>query len=168
VDVFKETTGFYPRRWLSSGYLAEKMLVRNGVEITFFHEIEYPIQAMARASFYGARMETLYKGFVGEGYENDINGAYPHAATTIPDPTQRRRISSREVNADAKFGFFRILADVPSSVKIAPFPFRMRFNMIFYPYGTFETFVTLPELLAVDMYYGKERYRILEGYQRDI
>ena len=38
--------------------------------------------------------------------------------------------------------------------------------MIFYPYGTFETSVTLPELQVVnECYRGKVRYKILEGYQ---
>jgi hypothetical protein len=165
VDTFQATCGFYPSRWLSSGYLAEKMLIHNGIKMPYFTDVEYPIQNLARAAFYGARIETLYKGFVGDGYEHDINGAYPYAATTVPDLEQGRWIDSTTVDPSAKLGFFHIIARVPSGIRIAPFPFRSRWGMIFYPYGTFETYVTLPELQAVDQHYDKVRYRILEGYQ---
>ena len=83
--TFYDTYNFYPARWLSAGYLAEKVLIANNVNIPYFNEIAYPIQKQARACFYGGRFEMFYKGFVGKGYEYDINSAYPCALTTIPD-----------------------------------------------------------------------------------
>jgi DNA polymerase family B len=166
VDTYKAACGFYPSRWLSAGYLAEKMLIYNNINLPYFHDIEYPVQKLALSAFYGGRIETLYKGFVGEGYENDINSAYPYAATTIPDLYQGRWVASKVVEPAAKLGFFHIIAKVPSTVRIAPFPFRSKFNMIFYPFGSFETYVTLPELKVVDAYYSNNvQYQIVEGYQ---
>jgi hypothetical protein len=166
VKTFHETYSFYPARWLSSGYLAEKVLIANNVVVPYFHEIKYPIQKLARACFYGGRFEMLYKGFIGNGYEYDINAAYPYALTTIPDLHDGHWIESNEIKEDARLGFFHIRAQVHSSVRVAPFPFRQKNNRIFFPFGQFETFVTLPELLAVNaLNTEKIGYKILQGYQ---
>ena len=167
INTFHQAYGFYPNRWLSAGYLAEKVMIANGINIPYFHDIEYPIQKLARASFYGGRFEMLMKGLVGKAYDYDINSAYPYALTTIPDLTQGRWLDSEEIHPDAKLGFFHIVANVPSSVRVAPFPFRTSWGMIFYPFGKFSTYVTLPELLAVRSLNldAKINFKILEGYQ---
>jgi hypothetical protein len=167
INIFHQAYGFYPNRWLSAGYLAEKVMIANGINVPYFYDIEYPIQKLARASFYGGRFEMLMKGFVGKAYDYDINSAYPYALTNVPDLTQGRWIDSEEIHPDAKLGFFHIVANVPSSVRVAPFPFRTKWGMIFYPFGKFETYVTLPELLAVRSLNvdAKIGFRILEGYQ---
>lgn len=167
INIFHQAYGFYPNRWLSAGYLAEKVMIANGINVPYFHDIEYPIQKLARASFYGGRFEMLMKGFVGKAYDYDINSAYPYALTTIPDLTQGKWIDSEEIHPDAKLGFFHIVANVPSSVRVAPFPFRTTRGMIFYPFGKFSTYVTLPELLAARSLNlnAKIGFKILEGYQ---
>lgn len=166
VKMFYDSYGFYPNRWLSAGYLAEKVLIANGLNIPYFHDIEYVIQKMARACFYGGRFEIHCKGFVGKGYDYDINSAYPYALTTIPDLTRGRWIDSPVLNPDARLGYFRIVAQVHSGIRIAPFPFRTKWGMIFYPFGKFETNVTLPELLAVNAVgSSKISFKILDGYQ---
>lgn len=166
VGTYHDAFGFYPRRWHSAGYLAEKMLIHNKINIPLFHEIEYPIQKMARACFYGGRFEILRKGFVGKAYDYDINSAYPYALTTIPDLTKGQWEWSPAINQDARLGFFHIMGQVHSSVKIAPFPFRTKYGMIFYPFGKFDTYVTLPELLAVRaLGSDKIRFKVLEGWQ---
>lgn len=166
VQTYHDAFGFYPRRWPSAGYLAEKMLIYNKVNIPLFHEIEYTVQKMARACFYGGRFEILQKGFVGKAYDYDINSAYPYALTTIPDLVKGRWEWSNAVNPDSRLGFFHIVAQVHSSVKVSPFPFRTKYGMIFYPFGKFETYVTLPELLAVlALGSDKIRFKILEGCQ---
>lgn len=164
LDTFYRVFEFYPRNWISSGYLAEKVLIYNGIEIPFFHDIPYEVQELAWGAFYGGRFELIQRGFIGECYLYDINSAYPYALTTMPDLTQGRWISSNRINPKAALGFFHIRADIDNSVKVAPFPFRTKGNRIIYPVGEFEPDVTLEELKAVD---GdpRIRYKILESYQ---
>jgi len=59
VDTFYGMFGFYPQNWISSGYVAEKVLTYNGTEMPFFHDFEYPIQELARAAFVGGRFELI-------------------------------------------------------------------------------------------------------------
>jgi hypothetical protein len=164
LDTFHKVFGFYPRNWVSSGYLAEKVLIHNHINIPRFNETEYAVQELARMCFYGGRFELIKKGFIGYCCLYDFNSAYPYALTLIPDITNGKWISSNKIHPKAKLGFFHIIADIDFSVKICPFPFRMKNGTIAYPFGKFETFVTLEELKAVE---GDPRikYEILESYQ---
>lgn len=164
IKTFYEVFRFYPANWISSGYLAEKVLINNGINIPLFNETPYEVQELARQSFYGGRFELVVRGHIGECYLYDINSAYPFALTTIPDITNGKWISSKKINPKAKLGFFYILAKVSDSVKIAPFPFIKKNRTICYPSGKFKTYVTLDELNAVT---GDPRtkYTVLESYQ---
>ena len=164
IELFCETFGFYPRSWISSGYLAEKVLVFNQIPIPYFHEIEYPIQDLAWRCFYGGRFELIKRGFIGECYLYDINSAYPYALTQIPDITNGKWFDGTKINPKSKLGFFHIRAIISDDVKIAPFPFKTQNDRIIYPTGEFETFVTLEELKSV---FGDDRisYKILDSYQ---
>jgi len=164
IQTFHKVFGFYVDNWISSGYLAEKVLIKNGINIPLFNETPYEVQELARSSFYGGRFELIQRGYIGECYLYDINSAYPYALTTIPDITDGKWISSKKIILKAKIGFFFILADIDPTVKIAPFPFVKKNRTICYPCGKFKTFVTLDELKMVD---GdpKIKYTILESYQ---
>lgn len=164
LDTFHEAYGFYCANWISSGYLAEKVLIYNKISIPLFGEILYDIQKLAWKSFYGGRFELIQRGFIGECYLYDINSAYPYALTFLPDITDGKWITTKKINPKSALGFFHIHAQVDYSVKIAPFPFRTVNNRIIYPCGEFETFVTLEELKAVT---GdpKIKYKIIESYQ---
>jgi hypothetical protein len=164
VDTFYATFGFYPRNWISSGYLAEKVLINRGIEMPFFHDFEYPVQQLARAAFYGGRFELVQRGYIGECYLYDLNSAYPHALSLLPDLIKCKVATGDTIRSKAAVGFFHIIADIDPSVKVAPFPFRTKDNRIIYPVDEFETYVTLDELNAVK---GDPRikYRILESVQ---
>jgi len=164
LDTFHKTFGFYPANWVSSGYLAEKVLVFNGVDMAKFTDIAYFVQDLAWKSFYGGRFELIQRGYIGECYIYDINSAYPYALTFLPDLTDGKWISSTKINPKASVGFFHIRVNISYSVKIAPFPFRTKNNRIIYPTGEFETFVTLEELKVI---IGDTRikYKILESSQ---
>jgi len=164
ASTFYDVFGFYPANWISSGYLAEKVLIFNSVDIASFTDIEYSVQDLAWKSFYGGRFELVQRGFIGDCYLYDINSAYPYALTFLPDITNGKWMESTKINPHASVGFFHIRANVSDSVKIAPFPFRTKNNRIIYPTGEFETFVTLEELKAV---HGDTRikYKIIESYQ---
>lgn len=164
VKTFHDTFGFYPANWISSGYLAEKVLINNGISVPTFNETPYEVQELARQSFYGGRFELIQRGFIGECYLYDINSAYPFALTTLPDITNGKWIRSEKINPKSKLGFFAISVDVDDNVKIAPFPFRKKNGTICYPCGRFKTFVTLDEISMIRQD-PKIKYRILESYQ---
>ncbi|MGI0074155.1 MAG: DNA polymerase [Nitrosotalea sp.] len=164
LDTFFGAYGFYPANWVSSGYLAEKVLIHNEIPIPFFNDTLYDIQKLAWESFYGGRFELIQRGFIGQCYLYDINSAYPYALTFLPDITDGKWIGTRKINPGSALGFFHIRAQIDYSVKIAPFPFRTKNNRIIYPTGEFETFVTLEELKAIT---GdpKIKYKIIDSYQ---
>lgn len=164
LDTFFNAYQFYTANWISSGYLAEKVLIFNDIEIALFTDIAYEIQDLAWKSFYGGRFELIQRGYIGECYIYDINSAYPYALTFLPDITDGKWFSSTRINPKASVGFFHIRAYVSDSVKISPFPFRIKNNRIIYPVGEFETFVTLEELKAV-IGDSRIKYKILESFQ---
>jgi len=161
INLFSNAFEFYPARWISSGYLAEKVLFNNGIDIPKFDTIPYDIQDLACKSYFGGRFEILKRGFIGKAYLYDINSAYPYALTQIPDITKGEWVQTDKILKDAKLGFFKIEADIPDCSHIPPFPFRTN-HIIVFPSGKFVTYCTLAELQACK---DDSLYRILEGYQ---
>lgn len=161
ISLFYSAFGFYPQRWISSGYLAEKVLINSSVAMPKFDSIPYEIQELAYRSYFGGRFEIVKRGFIGEAYLYDINSAYPFAITQIPDLSNGKWIQRKSIHPEAQIGFFRINADVPDIKQIPPFPFRVNGNLIF-PSGKFETYVTLDELKACD---NEVDYQILDSWQ---
>lgn len=164
IAIFEAVFGFYPNNWISAGYMAEKVLINNNIPIPLFNELQYPIQEIARSSFYGGRFELIKRGFIGECYLYDLNSAYPYALTTLPDITQGRWFESNKIHPKSKIGFFFIEANISDKVKIAPFPFVKKNRTICYPSGKFRTFVTLDELLMVKDD-PEINYKIIESWQ---
>lgn len=145
ISLFYNAFSFHPAKWPSSGYLAEKVLINNGIEFPKFSSIPFEVQDLAYRSYFGGRFEMLKRGFIGTAYLYDINSAYPFAITQIPDLTQGKWISRKSIHPDAKLGFFEIESDVPDDTYMPPFPFRANGQLIF-PSGKFITYVTLAEL----------------------
>lgn len=164
LETFYDTFRFYVANWISSGYLAEKVLIKNGIYIPLFNEMPYEIQELARQSFYGGRFELVQRGYIGYCCLYDINSAYPHALATLLDITDGRWIRRKSIHPDSKIGFFEIIADIDPTVKICPFPFIKKNGTICYPSGKFRTWVTLAELKMVESD-SKIEYKILESYQ---
>ena len=161
IQLFHNAFSFYPQRWISSGYLAEKVLINNGIEFPKFNSISYEIQELALRSYFGGRFEMHKRGFIGTAYLYDINSAYPNAITKIPDLANGQWVSGKTIYDNAEMGFFRIHANIPDCKYIPPFPFRIRNNIVF-PSGKFETYVTLEELRA---YKNSDFYKILDSWQ---
>ena len=164
IATFEAVFGFYPNNWISAGYLAEKVLINNDIPIPLFNELPYPLQELARNSFYGGRFELVKRGYIGECYLYDLNSAYPYALTKLPDITNGRWFESEKIHHKATLGFFFIEADISDKVKIAPFPFVKKNRTICYPSGKFRTYVTLDELLMVKDDSNIE-YKIIESWQ---
>ncbi|MDH5431231.1 MAG: DNA polymerase [Nitrosopumilus sp.] len=161
VKLFHCAFSFYPAKWPSSGYLAEKVLINHGVNFPKFDTIPYLIQDLSFRSYFGGRFEMIKRGHVGESYLYDINSAYPHAIANLPDLNDGKWLKKKTMHKDAKLGFFKILCDIPDTKHIPPFPFRTNNNIVF-PTGKFITYCTLAELQACK---DDSLYRILEGYQ---
>lgn len=161
VRVFYDAFDFYPQRFISSGYLAEKVLVNNKIRIPFFSETPIQVNDFAWRAYFGARFEIIKRGFIGTAHLYDINSAYPYALTNIPDLTKGKWRASKEILADSQLGFFKILANVPECKYIPPFPFRAN-HKLYFPSGKFITYCTLDELRACN---EPKFYKILESYQ---
>jgi len=164
IDTFEKVFGFYTHNWISAGYLAEKVLIKNDIPIPLFNELPYSLQELARNSFYGGRFELIKRGYIGECYLYDLNSAYPYALTKLPDITNGRWFESKKIHRKAKLGFFFIEANISDKVKIAPFPFVKKNRTICYPSGKFRTYVTLDELQMVSDD-TEIKYKILESWQ---
>jgi hypothetical protein len=164
LKILHEVFEYFPANLISSGYLAEKILINNGIDIPLFNEVPFEAQDLARRAFYGGRFELILRGYIGLCFLYDINSAYPYALTTFPDIRNGRWVNPKKINPKAKVGFFFILADIDDSVKIAPFPFIKKNRTICYPTGKFKTYVSLDELKAVEGD-SRIRYTILESWQ---
>ena len=160
VNLFNDAFGFMAKRWLSSGYLAEKVIINHKIKFPYFNEIPYKIQQFAKRSYFGGRFEILKRGHIGTAYLYDINSAYPYAMTKIPDLLDGKWINQKTINQNAEIGFFRIQADIPDFENIPCFPFRKN-NMIIFPSGKFETYCTLSELKVCDPKF----YKVLDAWQ---
>jgi len=160
IKLFNLAFGFYPQRWISSGYLAEKVLINQNIPIPKFDEIPYDIQDFAWNCYYGGRFEILKRGFIGTAYLYDINSAYPFVFSNIPDFTKGKWRKSKTLDQNALLGFYKIECDIPDCKYIPPFPFKSNDKLIF-PSGKFQTFCTLNELKACE----KKYYSILDSWQ---
>jgi len=161
IKLFHSAFLFYPAKWPSSGYLAEKVLINHGIFFPKFDSIPYTIQDIAWRSYFGGRFEMIKRGFIGKAFLYDINSAYPYAIANLPDLDNGKWIKQKSIHKDAKLGFFKILANIPDEKYIPPFAFRANHSIIF-PSGKFITYCTLAELQACK---DNSLYRILEGYQ---
>src|SRR5206468_6232651 len=112
TNSFYKTWQFYPRKYISAGNTAEKIMINKGVYIPKFHEVPYQVQEAAWSSYYGGRFEQLKKGFVGTVNLYDLNSAYPDALRHMPDITNGRWIAKRELEHKAILGFYQIVATV--------------------------------------------------------
>ena len=63
IDLFGKAFEFYPARWISSGYLAEKVLINHGIDVPFFRDLPYDLQEFAFNSYFGGRFEIIKRGF---------------------------------------------------------------------------------------------------------
>jgi hypothetical protein len=148
ANMVERAFSIRPRKWISSGFLAERALLSNDIPMPLFNDVAYEIQELAYASFWGGRFELIQRGFIGQCYLYDINSAYPYAMTLFPNLNKGKWVRSTKIEKDAYLGFFRIIAEVPHGTVVAPFPFRNEQGLIAFPSGVFETCVTLAELKA--------------------
>jgi hypothetical protein len=161
VKTFSNAFSFYPKRWISSGYLAEKVIINNNVKIPFFNDIPFEIQQMANCCYFGQRTEIFWRGFIGKAYIYDINSAYPYALAQFPDLNDGQWVRRKSIHINARLGFFKIETNIPDLKMIPPFAFK-KHGGNYFPSGKFVTFCTLEELKMCEK---KSYYKILDSHQ---
>ena len=165
IDLFGKAFGFYPARWISSGYLAEKVLINHGIDVPFFRDLPYDLQEFAFNSYFGGRFEIIKRGFIGKAWLYDINSAYPYALSKIPDITKGSwRKGIRSIHKKAILGFFKIEVRYDECEYLPSFAFRRitkNNDLVCFPSGKFVTYATLEELRNVD----QKNYKILDSWQ---
>lgn len=161
ISLFHKAANFYPAKWYSTGYLAEKFLINNSVCFPTFDSIPYSVQNIAYRSSVGGRFEILKRGFIGRANLYDINSAYPHKVANLPDLADGRWLNANHLNPDAKLGFFEIEANIPDTKRVPPFPFKAN-GVVIFPSGRFKTYVTLDELRACE---HNSYFKILDSWQ---
>jgi len=161
ADMFYEAFSFYPSHWISSGYLAEKVLINQGVNVTKFDDIPLEIQELAWNCYVAGRIELVTRGQSEKAYIYDINSAYPYAMTTIPEPTKGTWIQSTKLIPNALLGFFKIKCNIPETKHITPFFFKVRGKIIF-PKGEFITYATLDEIKSCE---DSSWFTIIDSWQ---
>ena len=165
IKLCGDAFGFYCKRYLSSGYLAEKVLINYGVQVPYFKDLPYDLQEFAYNSYFGGRFEMIQRGFIGEAYLYDINSAYPYALTKVPDITKGSwRFGIRQIHENAILGFFKIHVKYDTCEYLPALPFMRKTlagESLIFPSGEFVTFATLEELKQVD----PKNYRIITSWQ---
>lgn len=161
IKLFHDAFRFYTARWLSSGYLAEKILIKYGIDIPRLDETPEEVNEIATNATFGSRIELVRRGFISQVYSYDIKSAYPFALSQIPQMTKGKWIQSKKLEDNVLLGFFKIKCNIPRSKHISPFPFRVNGKLIF-PNGEFTTFVTLTELETCE---DASWYEILDSWQ---
>jgi len=153
---------FYPMKWHSVGYLAEKFMTKYNFPVPYFHEIPFDVQVIAWRAYSAGWFELLKRGYFEKTYQYDINNAYPSALRSIPNLRCGKWEQLRYLDKSALLGFFHIECDIPAETYIPPFAMRLTNHNPIRPTGKFQTFVALAELQA---YNHPEHYSILDSWQ---
>jgi len=165
IELVGKAFGFYPARWISSGYLAEKVLINHGIKVPYFRDLPYDLQEFAFNSYFGGRFEIIKRGFIGKAWLYDINSAYPYALSKMPDILNGRwRYGIKSIHEKAILGFFQVKVKYDECEYLPSFAFRRitkNNDLVCFPSGKFVTFTTLEELKTVD----QKNYDILNSWQ---
>jgi len=161
-DSVRDIIGMYPKRWTSQATIS-KYYFRYYSDIPRIHKIPKAVLNMALKSYSGGRFETIKKGFLPNGYNIDINSAYPFQIQNLADITKGEWKRIKQPSEKALYGFYAAKVHVPL-IPIAPLPFRSISGLIVYPVGDFITHLTRKEYLAyrdlidINILYGVEFY----------
>lgn len=95
-----------------------------------------------RSSYYGGRTQSFFTGIVRDIWGVDVNSLYPYCMRTFGGISHPYITDTLE-----DCGFYRIVAEVPESVKFGPLPMRKKDGTgIQFPVGRFETYASSVEI----------------------
>jgi hypothetical protein len=132
VDI--RTSDFY-----SPANLAVALFKKYGVQIV---PAPPEIERAAYAAFFGGRIECAAYGThfgppcdedLKPVYEYDINRAYPHAMSLLPDLANGRWERAAEFRPESKWSLYHIRWDFLEGWRFYPFPWRATNGAVYYP-----------------------------------
>jgi DNA polymerase type B, organellar and viral len=128
--------GYVPRSWHGPGALARMALRRHNIYAAMA-ESPVDVRIATQSAFAGGRFELFQAGHVeGKVYNADINSAYPHFATMLPNLARGKWRRCRAFEA-GKFAIYHIRYNsVPRSDTPYPLFRRMANGEVVWPYRT--------------------------------
>jgi hypothetical protein len=148
--------GIFTKNYCSTASLATKYF-SNKVELPVLQKFmgRYHIR-YAWESYKGGFITSFKRGYFPDVYLYDINSAYPHAMTTLPDLTKGKwdlilNPRTQKIHKDAHMGWLRVKVhldpdDIWGASYYSPLAFFMpKLCKNFYFSGTFPTTITLHE-----------------------
>ncbi len=119
--------GLTPRRYFSTGYLAERYFVKHS-RIPMIHFKH--VQEFAYYAYAGGRFEVFKRGFFPDVYKYDIHSAYPAITAELPDIDRGVWRQSVKPEHDSALSFSLVRVRVPSHY-IEPLHFRHKYRVLF-------------------------------------
>lgn len=151
------------RNYFSPASLA-KAMVKNNLQTMYgckeYKFIPTPLNQAAFYAYNGGRFEVFKKGHFNEGYNYDINSAYPYAMSNLNTINGKER-ETKEVNYDSLHGFYKINCYL-EDFYVGPLKYLFK-NLLIYPNGEIDNWVTLDEIRVLDEL--QIDYNIVEGWE---
>lgn len=112
----------YSTGYLSADYIRSQLDMKPGWQLN-------PMQSMAWESYHGGRFEVQTRGLVDSVVMPDINSAYPHVMSQLPDPStvEWESVSTPPLTdiRDADYGFVEITVTTDKSRPWQPFAVKI-------------------------------------------
>jgi hypothetical protein len=126
-QAFFDGGGYVPRSWHGPGAVARLALTRHKI-YDAMATTPIDVRIAARYAFAGGRPELFRAGHAEQTiYEVDMNSAYPHYATMLPDLAHGKWRHGREYEP-GKFGVYHISYYDPDPDPMKPQPLFRRFS----------------------------------------
>lgn len=132
--------GLSLKRYDGAGAMGAALLDKYGVKARVAEPPTHEARRVVLHAYYGGRFESSQIGFVGHGYQYDINSAYPAEATALPCLVCGYWYHSRSLPVGRERGACRSLHHVRWSLPVVPdwpvwgpFPWRSARGAICYP-----------------------------------
>jgi hypothetical protein len=127
----RERVGIYTSDFYSPANLAVALFKKYHVRI---RPSPPEVERAAYAAFFGGRIECAAFGtYLGPVYEYDINRAYPHAMSFLPDLSNGSWDDSADYRPDAQWSLYHLRWAFPQGWRFYPFPWRASNLAVFYP-----------------------------------
>lgn len=138
--------GLTPRRYFSTGYLAEKYFVKHS-RIPMIHFKR--VQEFAYYSYAGGRFEVFKRGYFEDVYKYDIHSAYPAITAELPDIDRGVWRQSVKMDPDSVLAFSLVRVRVPHNY-IEPLHYRDKYRVLFPSAGNHYRVITKCEYELIE------------------
>ena len=159
VDAFDKLgvkiSGLASPASIVESYILDQRLIRNDVECVPQMALEF-----AMHSFSGAWFENFKAGYFPKTFRYDLVSAYPSVIRDLVDLSMGYWVESTTPPKDALYGWAHANVWVPQSY-VSPIVFKNVRGEALRPYGSWDTYITLPELKWARAHGA--RFRIYEG-----